>query len=598
MMDINTIQKRTEVEGLSFLTKTLPTLGKCLDKALGSDIMFPVGHSFELSKKSPFLPIFLGGFWKLIFDNCGNVADYALGSVNHRLQCDAVRAVRQICFLLYKLEGCCAPDSEQATIDKFISIDRELPDEADEVPLSPNTARALENARMVLWYTLKDLDPLDITPGHGPGALATGEKPWEKMNFSRFYVKLDELYSYPEYFFFNMTHLCDELEILERMEIHTESTAKVVLVPKDSRGPRLISMEPLELQWIQQGLMKAIVRKLENPSSISCGFVNFTDQGVNRALASKHSYYGDFMTADMEDASDRVSLWLVRQLLPQHVYRYLCACRSEFTCLPDGHRIRLKKFAPMGSSVCFPIEAMIFWALAVGSLVDIRRQKDLYDLPSVYVYGDDIIIRKDDFVRVRPVFEELYLKFNEGKCCSGRFFRESCGRDAFKLEGVTPLRVKARWSDAPSSAASLSYISYINSLRERGYHLSADYLQGVVTESLGLIPISNAIDPLPRVLCNRALGKDEVLDYARSHFRTRYNSRLQREEVRIRMPRPLYIKRGESGWAEVLRLHSRWGFQDPFGFRSADSSQCRYTVPNQIKIGWSWVGIESLLSKA
>jgi len=593
--DLITIRLRAKSNGISFFTKDLPALGKCLDKALSSDRPFSDFndlHSFAVSKTSGKLPVFLGAFFKLVFDDAGTVRE-DLDAESEMIQCEAVRSIRQICYLLYKLEGAHSKDSEQAVLDDFVVTDRSLPGEEELIPLSHNTALAIEKARIVIQRVLKGFDPWDIVPGHGPGSVSGGEKGWEKMNFSRFFPKLDEEYSYSDYFFFNYTHLADELDILERLTLCETSTAKVMLVPKDSRGPRLISMEPLEIQWIQQGLLRSLVRTIERRDSEAAGYVNFTDQEINRRLALENSYNGELVTLDMKEASDRVSLWLVRQLFPERLYKCLKACRSDETILPGGHRLSLKKFAPMGSSVCFPVEALVFWALAVGSLTDAVFWNNNVLYPEVYVYGDDIISRKEDYERFRPIYEELHLKFNEDKCCVGKYFRESCGMDAFKLKDVSYLKLKARWSKLTLPAASLSYVSCINSLRGRGYSLAADYLQKRVTQKLGPVPVSGNAHALQYAIHRPNWSELLIKEYNRSFFRSRFNKQLQREEVRVPCPESLTLKRGEPGWSELLRLHRFIGLrQDNPEVQTL--GPCSYAVPRQIKMRWRWLALEVL----
>lgn len=593
--DVDTLSVRTKAEGMHFLTKELPSLGKCLDKVLSSECLFPDGGSFERSKKSPYLPKLFGGFWKLIFNQSGGIMEAE--PADSCLQIQAVRAVRQVCYLFYKLE--CAYDhvSEQLVLDKFVLTDDSLPMEEEEVSLSRSTSRALESARMLIWYVLKDFDPWDITPGHGPGAVSTGEKQWNKMQFRRFYVELDREYSYPDYFFLNYSHLCETLETLENMTVCHEGVAKVTLVPKDSRGPRVISMEPLELQWIQQGLCKKLVRTIEHPSTCSSGYVNFTYQDINRDLALEHSYDGELITIDMEEASDRVSLWLVKKLFPPHVYRCLKACRSGSTELPDGRRISLKKFAPMGSSTCFPVEALIFWALAVGSLRDVYSAHHVSDLPPVYVYGDDIILRKEDYDRVRTTYEDAFLRVNVDKCCTGRFFRESCGMDAFKCHAVNPVRVKAQYRSRMSPTALLSYVSYVNNFQGRGYTRTVDFLRSSVVTNVGQVPVIRNAQALQLAYVDQTMDESEVKSNLLATFKSRFNSALQREEVRLLCPHPVQFTYGEPDWAELHRVMLRAGLPDPFGvFSRGKSGPCRYVVPHQIKMRWRWVDLNGLLS--
>jgi hypothetical protein len=596
-LDESRILERVSVEGLSFLTKTLPALGKCLDKALSSGCPFPKGHAFKLSKRAPFLPVFLRGFWELVFDKDGLVAEFDdVGDALRQIR--AVRAIRQVCYLLYKLDVPHSDSASAAVIDKFVETDGSLPEEMAEVPLSPEAQRAIDNARVLIAFVLRRFNPTEIHPGHGPGAVSTGEKPWEKMKFSRFYVKLDELYPYSDYFFFNYTHLVDEMEVLDLL-VEEVPTAKVTLVPKDSRGPRLISMEPLEIQWIQQGVMRELFKTIEDPNNLTAGYVNFTDQTVNRDLALANSYDGYMCTLDMEEASDRVSLWLVRQLFPPHVYKHLCACRSEQTELPGGTLLRLKKFAPMGSSCCFPVEALIFWALAVGTVMKaipwtIRNLR----IPEVYVFGDDIIARKSDYERFRPVFEELHLKFNEGKCSTGRFFRESCGLDAFKFEDVSPIRIKAQWAEKLSPAASASYVSYCNSLQGRGCIEASAWLRSRVEQKLGPVPRTNDTRRSLFAFVESEWTDQEVLSYLLSTYKSRYNKRYMRWEVKIKTLQPVYFKTGEPGWLELLRMSAQIGSSNQSVLPQTRTLEpCRYAVPRQLKTRWRWVATESLLTQ-
>lgn len=598
--DCKTLRERCRLEGMGFLTKTLPTLGKCLDKALSSDspISFE-GCGFALSKKNPF-PLFLQRYWRLVFDPDGLVHEH-LSEFDTSVQVHAVRTIRQVCYLMYKLDGSCNKADEERVLEQFRVTDSSLPERDEEVILSPATKRALENAHMLLCCVLSDLNLKDIHPRHGPGAVATGEVHNEKMNFSRIYGGLEEVYPFVDYFKYNLSHLVDTLETLNDMEELCQGTAKITLVPKDSRGPRIISMEPLEMQWIQQGIMRKLYSYLESPYAGSnpnpCfGFVNFTDQEINRGLALENSHCGRYNTYDMSEASDRVSNWLVKKLFPAPIYRALNACRSSGTVLPDGHRLVLNKFAPMGSATCFPIEALTFWALAVGSLMDIRTSRDLRSLPDVYVYGDDIVAEPAHYEVFRPVFEELHLKFNEDKCCTGRFFKESCGMDAFKLESVNVVRIKTPWREIPSPTATASYVSYVNSLREAGYLTTADLLQSEVTKVFGSIPVTNE-----KSLTGLFFYSDESSASCRkelmSNWRSRWNTALQRTEIRIPVAVPLEIKKGDPDWAEMLRLWSLQGASKPFSFDMEEKAlPCSYTVPRLIKTRWKWVGVEHLLA--
>lgn len=625
--DLDHIEERFTKEGLSFLTKTLPSLGKSLDKALASDCPFEPNAAFAGGSNLPKgTPKFLSAFFKLIFNGDGLCMDDKECN-NVELQVNAVRAVRQVTYLFYKLEVASTEEVNNAVVSKFIATDATLPSVDEDVSLSDLAHAALDNAAIAILCVLKGFDPADILPSHGPGSVATGEKPWEKMKFSRFYRSLDEKYPYSDYFFFNYTHLCDDLESLENMVELDHAEAKVSLVPKDSRGPRLISMEPLELQWIQQGLFRGLVRSIEHPLSPSSGFVNFTYQDINRRLALLGSHPdckewvpdehwildplskpgerwprfdrrvyspSDLVTIDLEDASDRVSDWLVKRTFPAHVYSHMHACRSSHTRLPTGISLELKKFAPMGSACCFPVEALLFWALAVGTcqhLLGIRPSFSslaAWRLP-IFVYGDDIILPREFYADVAHVFEEVFLRLNKTKCCTGRFFRESCGCDAFKMNDVTPIRIKSLMATRLSPAAALAFTSYSNNLGARGCYLSRNFLEKAITENWAPVPFSNKVGGYPLSFVRNNWTNDEIRD-GNSSFKRRFNRRYQREEIFTILVSPHVIKRGEPGWSELNRTRGRFGSDnDPFGFAERCSEACRFEVPRYLKSRGGWL---------
>lgn len=251
--DIEYVTGRVAHHGLTFFVDVLPKLGKAFDKCLSQDISFTdilaETSGLHLSLDSDGRPLFLRGFWELILDSRQLAAD--LHGDELAMQASAVRAVRQVCYLLYKLDYPYEKSKVNSVLDNFVRTEQSLPEAEDQISLSLETRSALTGAKVLLSRILEGFDPKDVVPAHGPGSVATGELPWRKMRFGRFYRLLDEEYSYSEYFFFNYTHLADELEKLEALVECESACARVALVPKDSRGPRIISMEPLEIQWIQ-----------------------------------------------------------------------------------------------------------------------------------------------------------------------------------------------------------------------------------------------------------------------------------------------------------------------------------------------------------
>ncbi|DAD52686.1 TPA_asm: RNA-directed RNA polymerase, partial [ssRNA phage SRR7976301_11] len=552
------LRRRFLDEGVCFLTKTLPALGKAIDYALanGTCLQAP---SFARRKGSK-LPRFLGWLIGMVFSSDGfelrSSDPYALSRLRHLL------------FLLSKLELPYATSEESKVIDSFKVVDSEVGTLGviDDV----GHHQVVRFASSLVRRVLQSSDPRNIVPRHGPGMTANGSKPWDKPFFETMYSRADEVYPFTEYFHLNLNHTAERIGPqgvhaidsnggYRPLIVRSTSTAKVVLVPKDSRGPRLISMEPLETQWLQQGQMELLVSSIES-SWLTRGHVNFSNQEVNRQLAlyasaSAHAtasgesppsiddFFGvlpkslarharpdhhDLVTLDMKDASDRVSLAHVANLFPENWVEALYATRSDSTVLPDGSVLPLHKFAPMGSAVCFPVEALVFWALSVSAIHLHRPELSLSRLRKrVWVFGDDLVIHKEDYLVVIAALERYGLRFNRNKCCIAGSFRESCGIDAYKGIVVTPVRIKAQMSHRLTANGALSYIAYSNALYERCYFKLASVLE---RRLLDMYPIAYTSDRGSQGQFVRPYSKVLELNKA-SKVRVRFNTKLQRLEA-------------------------------------------------------------------
>lgn len=585
--DINYLVTRSQAEGIRFLTETLPLLGKAFDKAISRDAEFVVPQAFQRFDYGTIqLPVFLQAYWKRIWTCSGSLKGTQRG-------CHAVRLCRTVCYMFYKLELPIEKEKEDAAWDKFIQIDANLP--VGDVVYTPQCERAIDNARLILSFLLKHFDPLRITPRHGPGAVATKERRWEKFSFKRFFPSLDRVFGYPDYFFFNYGHLCDELENSEvNMEVVPVIRARATMVPKDSRGPRLISMEPLEAQWIQQGLARALMDRIEHPDSISSGYVNFTDQRINQYLALWGTYDRELITLDLSEASDRVPLWLVEQLFPTDLFGALCACRSEETTTPRG-TVKLRKFATMGSACCFPVESLVFWAVAVAATIDTHlcsyRQLNKAVNKKVWVYGDDIVLRAEHLPAVSAVFDELGFVLNEDKCCTGLSFRESCGFHAYKGTNVTPLRVHSLWQEAKalSPQSLLSYVALHNAMQQGEWSLveTAEWLRSKLLRQYPHLPCTLREQAQGFALYIKGATFWEIIERLGA-LRCRFNRHHQALEVRTVIPYvPALEPEGVEGWILLQEWKAKGTVYDPFGF-ARKSKIGQYEVPHLVKMRWAW----------
>lgn len=484
--DTDCFNERFHHEGWGFITDTLPILGKALDQALGSK-KFKCPSNFKRRKTSEALPALLGSLFRRIFSVSGDLLDEA--------DVVAIMALRQICFLSYKLNLPYKESKENAIIQNFIDVEKELEqlDFEDDAILS--------TASLLIGQLFRDYDRDTLKPRHGPGATANfrGCDKFEKV--------LDPLpvtSYFGEKFFVNYR---DGMDRLSRYPVRAHrdyfdvklNCARVILVPKDSRGPRLISCEPVENQWIQQGIMDYMVKTVEN-NELTAGHVNFTDQSINRDLAIEGSKAQLYSTLDLKDASDRVSLRLVERLFRRvpELHSDLLRSRSDYTQLPNGDKIRLSKFAPMGSACCFPVLAVSVWALCASYVLGLTG--DITEaLGSVYVYGDDVIIKTPYAPKIADLFSRYGLLVNTNKSFINSRFCESCGMDSFDGNDVSLIRLRELWQFSPLSRLRPDIlqktVAFGNNLYLSGYNSTAEYVFKHVEKATGKLPYGSKTSP-------------------------------------------------------------------------------------------------------
>lgn len=503
--DVSTIEHRLSCEGESFLTKTLPAFGKSIDLALQGNSPL-VTTAFRKISRHHALPAFLQALLKRVFLDTGWIADDPCTIT--------IRLLRQICYWCKKIEKGFTDESLQEAIADFISVDAALPTSED----LPHNG-TLGTAKALIEAVFRNFPKTDsLRPSHGPGAVAGHEDQEEKRHSRHCYDNLEAVFR-PIPFFFSLRSVSENYEVVTG-RIHCEyGLSRTEFVEKDSSGPRTIGLEPAEYMWCQQAVKTAMYAHIEK-HRLTKGHVNFTDQTINRSLTSRWS---DYDTLDMSKASDRNSYALVEALFSKtSLWRWLRACRTPGTILPDGRVLWFKKFAPMGSAVCFPVEAMVFWALACASL---HRQGVplLLALRNVYVYGDDLVVPHGYFSGIQSDFEAFGLKFNDAKCCIFGKFRESCGMDAYDGVDITPVRLRKAYPTRDASSL-IPLIKHANSLFQRGYWDAAASLRIEATRRFPLLrglklPFSWRTD-LP-ILYWQTLSGLETCRYFHRHSITR-----------------------------------------------------------------------------
>ena len=461
--------RRFKGEGVRFLTVALPELRKAVDLSFKEGYLSTPKHFRTASGKA--YPAFLSSHFEKVYNDRGNL----LPTPNVL----SIRHIRQVCEAFYKLQVPYSKATEASTLENFVNNEALVTERLNDWDsYAPDSYRQLllTGASALTRRVFRGFDSRDIVPRHGPGKLATREEGEDKWNFTSWPQTLAQAYLSWAYVYPN-PKMFEDLENewlgLDRPEY---GRSAVKLVPKDSRGPRIITMEPHSNMWIQQGLGRAMMSWLETRFPTK-GHINFTDQTVNRWLAQTSSKTGEWATLDLKDASDLLSAYTVERIFRSkpRLQSALLAVRTPETVLPNGTVVPLKKYAGMGSATCFPVESYCFWAICVSAIAFELNISLLKASEFVYVFGDDIICPTELYDSVVAALHSVGLTVNNAKSYNKGQFRESCGMDAFNQIDVTPIRLKKLFPEVlGDGTAFAAWCAYANAFERRGYTSLAD----------------------------------------------------------------------------------------------------------------------------
>nr|UJQ85690.1 MAG: hypothetical protein 3 [Leviviridae sp.] len=478
--DYREICSRYEKEGLSFLTITLPSLDDALLKGLARGRLCRSDYvGFSQYKRSGSLPRLLSGFFKRIFHSDGSIMDEP--------DVRAIIAIRQVSRLFKKVEKPCSDARVKAAYERYVSNDRGVDwrhcHESVDLDLFSRICGSL-------WSDLEDRSAaFYCRPGiFGIGATAEKKKRNQRYSVSEWPVRAENYFpcSYHAVHREDSDALMDIRFLTEEQEL----PVRVVQVPKTLKTPRTISVEPSYMMLMQQSIAKSLMVYLE---SNAFGFqsIRFTDQSVNSNLARLGSIDGRYATIDLKDASDLIDNDLVRFIFERHCptfFGFIQACRSTRAKLPDNTIIPLRKFASMGSALCFPIESMVFFTIVLYAIVKatgkVPSKHNLRKISKdVAIYGDDIIVKSMMAQNVMTEIEAFGLKVNHDKSFSTGLFRESCGGDYYAGVDVTPVYVR-QWDDTGTlrdATQRVAYVALSNSLYMKGMWHASQYLRDAIT---------------------------------------------------------------------------------------------------------------------
>lgn len=521
--DVKTLRRRVEHEGDSFTTITLPSFSADFERSLDLGRVAPGAFRAFGKAGAAGIPQFLGGFLSHVFDKNGVlIADPCI---------NCIRSVRQVCLFGKKVLAPCAQARVERTLRGYVETDSEC--QIDFVDTDFGTR--FKKVAQVLLASLDLESPTigDIMPQHGPGQTAEKLLNNSKWSFTTWPQRLEDA----GLRFVDLVWPHKDMLEHERRYLPTftspeeEPAARLVTVPKTVKSPRLIAVEPVAIQFCQQGLKRFLVSRLE--AGHLTRNIRFTDQGVNQVLANDGSTSGRLATVDMSEASDRVSLAHVRTLFASSptFLSLLEATRSTRVDLCAGGeqtQLTLRKFASMGSALCFPVEAMVFYCAIVASRLGIARTT-VTDVTvkrfgrDVHVYGDDLIFPAREAPTICEDLEALGLKVNRSKSFWTGKFRESCGKDWYDGQDVTPVYVRRLIpTDRADPSGFVSSVSLGNQLWEAGYPMTAQLVRKRVELHYGR--------RLPVVQANSSVigwlwGDSPTITF-------RVNHRLQRAEFR------------------------------------------------------------------
>jgi len=521
-LDVKYVESRFKHEGLWFLAVTLADLGKATEKWLEQGFVGPPSSlpDFRWDRRGR-RPRFLGGFYDRVFDPSSGV-------LLDDPDVEAIYALRQLTLMFGKIEqpkdpergltAVVTPEREARAMSGFVECEQGVKEsDARLDPLYLEDFRRVSDLlyRDVFAKLERDLQWGRLVPKHGPGGVADKLTVNGRWNQRTWTARLQSAGLRAEEFLIvnhrpeRVAALREELDVLEPGK---EVPVKVHAVPKTLKTPRIIAIEPAAMQYSQQALARSLLSAIREDGFLSRA-IGTDNQDPNRAMARIGSLSGDLATLDLSEASDRVSNQHVLALFADYpgLSQAIQACRSRKADVPGQGVLRLAKFASMGSALTFPIEAMTFLVIC---LLGIERESSapltaeaIHGLRGrVRVFGDDIIVPRDNVLSVCDELHNFGYVVNTGKSFWTGRFRESCGKEYYDGTDVSIVRVRRvlpptrQYAEEVISAVALRNQAYWAGLWQTARWLD-NYLRKRLTHFPNVAPTSSL------------LGRESVLGY-------------------------------------------------------------------------------------
>lgn len=297
-----------------------------------------------------------------------------------------------------------------------------------------------------------------------------------------------------------------------------EDLIYVGFVPKGIDKKRVVGPESTGHQWLQHGVADLLDEWFNRHPEMH---IQLHNQERSQFLCLQASRKMSHSTRDLSSASDTVTIRLLEEIIPHDnpLWWAIMQTRTEMAVMPDGSRLRLAKAFPMGSSLCFPLESLVF-ASCCKLACDTVGCK-----PDFQVYGDDIIIPNEATYALDHILESLHFEVNLDKSYGPySCFLEACGMEAYNGLDVSPCRLSRKYDIVAirrgvSPTALTGAVKLANRLWEYGLYQTRRALVKEILTGYPWVPFS----------CNTAKGIYHP-DPGNDHLWSRVNRDLQKLE--------------------------------------------------------------------
>lgn len=237
-------------------------------------------------------------------------------------------------------------------------------------------------------------------------------------------------------------------------DLSVRESSRISIVPKNFKSDRIIAIEPDWNIFFQKGVGAAIRDRLK-----LFGY-NLDTLAIHHGEQSKiGSITSQLSTLDLSSASDSISTYLIRFLLPDDWFYLLNSLRTDRVEI-SGKETPLIKFSSMGNGFTFELESLVFLSLSLA--VETYNQ---YDSVTT-TFGDDIICHTELALLLERVLTVCGFRLNSEKSYSTSYFRESCGSHFFDGKDVKPFYLKRNLSNDAEK------FKFCNSIRRTAFRLT------------------------------------------------------------------------------------------------------------------------------